>query len=256
MKKNVFRIISISSLAIAISLTGVSAFATEATTGNLNVANSQIQKASSPTIIFEDPTLQTRVSESYINQLKKDYPNAKQITIQRMDPTPEPKPELLFLPNAAKTLTNPGEVSPQAWFDFGVSYRAGFKQLVSNDIYRNPYILYEAVAKGQTKTTTSAMERTATTSIGGGVLGGKKDVWNISATGNYTGSVKSTVTKTTVLTGPPESSSSNSRKYYMQAAYGAWTIGVDTLGFPSGDFISGQLISGYIPVWLYFSVDN
>lgn len=75
-------------------------------------------------------------------------------------------------------------------------------------------------------------------------------------TGNVTGSVKSTVTNTTTLYGPPESSSSNSRSFYMQASYGAWTVGVDTLGYPSGDFISGELISGYVPVWLYFSVDN
>lgn len=258
MKKNIFKILSTSSLAIAISLTGVSAYAAEATTGNLNVANSQIQTVSSPTIIFEDPTLQTRVSESYINQLKKDFPNAKQITIQRMDPTPTPVPEpvLPLLPNAAKSLTNPGEVSPQAWYDVGVSYKVRTKQLVSNDVYRDPYILYESVAKGQTKSTVTSMERTVTTSIGGSVSGGKKDVWNIGVTGNVTGSVKSTVTNTTTLYGPPESSSSNSRAFYMQASYGAWSVGVDTLGYPSGDFISGEVISGYVPVWLYFSVDN
>ncbi|WP_088833617.1 hypothetical protein [Paenibacillus tyrfis] len=190
------------------------------------------------------------ISPSYLEQLKKDFPDAKQITIQRIDSNQTDISSRLNQNPTPETTPN------AALIDWGTKDVLDLWQLIKNDSKRDPYILYASAAKGQQIKTTQAMEKTTQTTYTAEVSGSIKSIVNLKGTGSVQGTVKSTVTNETTLSGPPETSSSNSRLFYMQAAYNLYSWGVKTYGVPSGNEISGALGGVYVPVWLYFSVDN
>ncbi|XOK61054.1 hypothetical protein ACJ7K1_31970 [Paenibacillus elgii] len=190
------------------------------------------------------------ISPSYLEQLKKDFPDAKQITIQRIDSNQTDISSRLNQNPTPETTPN------AALIDWGTRDELTLWQLIQNDSKRDPYILYASVAKGQQIKTTQAMEKTTQTTYTAEVSGSIKGLVNLKGTGSVQGTVKSTVTNETTLSGPPETSSSNSRFFYMQAAYNLYSWGVKTYGVPSGNEIKAYLGGVYVPVWLYFSVDN
>lgn len=190
------------------------------------------------------------ISPSYLEQLKKDFPDAKQITIHRIDSNQTDISSRLNQNPTPETTPN------AALIDWGTRDVLDLWQLIQNDSKRDPYILYASVAKGQQIKTTQAMEKTTQTTFTAEVSGSIKSLVNLKGTGSVQGTVKSTVTNETTLSGPPETSSSNSRFFYMQAAYNLYSWGVKTYGVPSGNEVGAKLGGVYVPVWLYFSVDN
>ncbi|MCP3776001.1 hypothetical protein NLX71_22310 [Paenibacillus sp. MZ04-78.2] len=236
----------LASTVVAIALvcsfsTSVFAHDTAASSKETSSIQAQTGANKSPNIII-GAGVKGNISQSYLEQLKKDFPDAKQITIQRMD--------------SNNSRLNPHEITPYFGFDLWTKDKLDHFTLIQNDSKRDPYILYASAAKGQTIKTTESMERTTQTTFTTEVSGEIKKLLNVKGTGSYQGTVKSTVTNETTLVGPPESSKSNSRFFYMQASYTLYGWGVKTYGVPSGNEVSAKLGGIYVPVWLYFSVDN
>lgn len=129
-------------------------------------------------------------------------------------------------------------------------------------------IFLESVAKGMSKSYTNTSTNTGSVSIGAEVTGPKIKIINLKFTGNYTGSWSKTDSQTYTFSGPPESSSFNSRDYYSGTGwdtYSAYLYRYDVYKVYNGNsymydetvYVGIEpVVNVYVPKQVIYSVDT